>query len=103
MAQPHFGTAGVVRLRSGRQEQEVKTTGESLTSLIEAVEQHAQENDIDAEPLLDLLTQQNEALWDLCQVLGTLRDERLRDERLDKLHAGLWVLREFWLDAERGT
>jgi K+/H+ antiporter YhaU regulatory subunit KhtT len=100
MASPHFSTTGVVRLSSGRQKQDATTTGESLTVLIEAVEQHAQENDVDPEPLLDLLTRQREELWDLCKLLGTMR---ARDDRLQKLHAGLIVLQELWLEAEGGS
>ncbi len=104
MASPHFSTAGVVRLRSGGQKQET-TTAESLTALIEAVEEHARENDVDPEPLLDLLTQQHEDLWDLWKLLGTMRqrDARLRDDRLDRLYAGLTVLQEFWHEAEGGS
>jgi hypothetical protein len=39
-----------------------------------------------AELLLDLLTQQHEELWDLWKLVGTML---ARDDRLQKLHAGL--------------
>ena len=82
--------------------QQPATAGDSLIVLIDAVERHSRENDFDPEPLLDLVTQQQEHIWDLCELLRTM-PLRLRDDRLDKLHDGLAILRELWRESEGGA